>query len=183
MALFFSDNPPTPRYDIARYTPAVQLATHGVQGDVCRAHQRRTSTEPRGATKPFLLLPTEARGHAPLQPGIFVDQNDLAMRTDSRFSTVAMSIALALAGPSLLSRDLSALAMPHVDGSAAVPLMSAEPLMLGTAALPSAAAIRRPRVVVKVPITPELAAASANYSNTTTRTQGVRVRTRKRRLH
>ena len=80
LALFFSDNPPTPRYDIARHTPAVQLATHGVQGDVCRAHQRRTSTEPRGATKPFLLLPTEARGHAPLagplpplQPGIFVD--------------------------------------------------------------------------------------------------------------
>ena len=121
-----------------------------------------------GRTKPFLLLPTEARGHAPLQPGIFVDQNDLDMRTDSRFSTVAMSIALALAGPSLLSRDLSALAMPHVDGSAAVPLMSAEPLMLGAAALPGAAAIRRPRVVVKVPITLEHAAASANYSNTTT---------------
>ena len=64
-----------------------------------------------GRTKPFLLLPTEARGHAPLQPGIFVDQNDLAMRTDSRFSTVAMSIALALAGPSLLGRDLSALGL------------------------------------------------------------------------
>ena len=46
-------------------------------------------------------------------------------------STVAMSIALALAGPSLLGRHLSALAMPHADGSVAVPLMSAEPLMPG----------------------------------------------------